>query len=75
VCGLVLAQSILAALHHRARHGQGQHVEVPMLDTVLSFNLIEHVGLQRRERGAVQGWGFKVRGGKTPRLPATHEIT
>ena len=44
VCGLVLAQSILAALYHRARHGQGQHVEVPMLDTVLSFNLIEHVG-------------------------------
>jgi crotonobetainyl-CoA:carnitine CoA-transferase CaiB-like acyl-CoA transferase len=44
VCGLVLTQSILAALYHRARHGQGQHVEVPMLDTVLSFNLIEHVG-------------------------------
>jgi crotonobetainyl-CoA:carnitine CoA-transferase CaiB-like acyl-CoA transferase len=44
VCGLVLAQSILAALYHRARHGQGQHVEVPMLDTVLSFNLIEHIG-------------------------------
>jgi len=44
VCGLVLAQSILAALYHRARHGQGQHVEVPMLDTVLSFNLVEHVG-------------------------------
>jgi len=44
VCGLVLAQSILAALYHLARHGQGQHVEVPMLDTLLSFNLIEHVG-------------------------------
>jgi crotonobetainyl-CoA:carnitine CoA-transferase CaiB-like acyl-CoA transferase len=44
VCGLVLAQSILAALYHRARHGQGQHVEVPMPDTVLSFNLIEHIG-------------------------------
>lgn len=44
VCGLVLAQSILAALYHRACHGQGQHVEVPMLDTVLSFNLIEHIG-------------------------------
>jgi crotonobetainyl-CoA:carnitine CoA-transferase CaiB-like acyl-CoA transferase len=44
VCGLMLAQSILAALYHRARHGGGQHVEVPMLDTVLSFNLIEHIG-------------------------------
>jgi crotonobetainyl-CoA:carnitine CoA-transferase CaiB-like acyl-CoA transferase len=44
VCGLVLAQSILAGLYHRAQHGQGQHIEVPMLDTVLTFNLIEHVG-------------------------------
>ncbi|WP_421841800.1 CaiB/BaiF CoA transferase family protein [Mycobacterium sp.] len=44
VCGLVLAQAILAALYHRAREGQGQHIEVPMLDTMLSFNLVEHVG-------------------------------
>ncbi|MFC9995490.1 CaiB/BaiF CoA transferase family protein [Nocardia sp. NPDC127526] len=44
VCGLVLAQSIMAALYYRATHGRGQHVELPMLDTMFSFGLIEHVG-------------------------------
>ncbi|ORW92755.1 acetyl-CoA acetyltransferase [Mycobacterium szulgai] len=44
VCGLVLTQSILAALYYRAKFGRGQHVEVPMLDTMLTFNLVEHIG-------------------------------
>ncbi|WP_308409442.1 CaiB/BaiF CoA transferase family protein [Streptomyces pinistramenti] len=43
VCGLVIVQSVLAALHHRDRTGQGQHVEVPMADTMLAFNLVEHL--------------------------------
>ncbi|MFE7314384.1 CaiB/BaiF CoA transferase family protein [Streptomyces sp. NPDC057555] len=43
ICGLVIAQSALAALHHRDRTGQGQHVEVPMADTMLAFNLVEHL--------------------------------
>jgi len=42
-CGYVLASSIAMALFHRQRTGQGQAVEVPMLETMLSFNLIEHL--------------------------------
>ncbi|KOV60557.1 CaiB/BaiF CoA transferase family protein [Streptomyces sp. MMG1121] len=43
ICGLVIVQSVLAALHHRDRTGQGQRVEVPMADTMLAFNLVEHL--------------------------------
>lgn len=42
-CGYVLASSIGMALFHRERSGEGQAVEVPMLETMLSFNLIEHL--------------------------------
>lgn len=44
VSSLTIAYSVLAALMHRSRTGRGQHVEVPMTDTMLSFNLVEHLG-------------------------------
>ena len=44
VSGLVLAYSIIAALFHRERTGQGQRVEIPMTDAVRSFMLVEHGG-------------------------------
>jgi crotonobetainyl-CoA:carnitine CoA-transferase CaiB-like acyl-CoA transferase len=34
---------VLAALVHRERTGESQKVEIPMFDTVLSFNLVEHL--------------------------------
>lgn len=43
VCGLMMVQSVLAALHYRDRTGHGQHVEVPMADTMIAFNLVEHL--------------------------------
>ncbi len=41
--GLTMVYSVVAALLHRANTGVGQRVEVPMFDTVLSFNLVEHL--------------------------------
>lgn len=42
-CGYVLASSIGMALFHRERTGQGQKVQVPMFETLLQFNLFEHL--------------------------------
>lgn len=41
--GLSLALATTAALLARQRSGCGQHVEVPMFDTFLSFTLVEHL--------------------------------
>jgi crotonobetainyl-CoA:carnitine CoA-transferase CaiB-like acyl-CoA transferase len=43
VSGLFMAQAVCAALFHRQRTGEGQFVEVPMLECVTSFNLAEHL--------------------------------
>jgi formyl-CoA transferase len=42
-CGHVLASAIGMALFSRERTGKGQQVVVPMLETMLSFNLVEHL--------------------------------
>jgi crotonobetainyl-CoA:carnitine CoA-transferase CaiB-like acyl-CoA transferase len=42
VCGLVIAQAVTAALLHRERTGEGQHVEVAMQEATSAFMLAEH---------------------------------
>src|SRR6202011_3182492 len=42
VCGMAIVQCVLAALVHRERTGAGQRVEVPMLDVMQAFILVEH---------------------------------
>ncbi|MFC7343295.1 CaiB/BaiF CoA transferase family protein [Saccharopolyspora griseoalba] len=43
VTALTIVYSALAALVHQRATGQGQLVEVPMADTMLAFNLVEHL--------------------------------
>jgi len=42
VCGLVIAQAVTAALFHRERTGEGQHVEVARQEATSAFMLAEH---------------------------------
>ena len=43
LCGVYLASAVSAALFHRARTGSGQVVHVPMFETMVSFNLVDHM--------------------------------
>lgn len=56
VCGMQIAQSVLAALIYRDRTGHGQLVEVPMADTMLAFNLVEHLGAATLDEHAAYGY-------------------
>lgn len=58
VSGLFLAQALTAALLHRERTGEGQFVEVPMLECVTSFLLVEHLYDQTFEPPTGQ-WGYQ----------------
>lgn len=41
-CGHVAAHAILAALLQRSRTGEGCVVDIPMFETMVGFNLVEH---------------------------------
>jgi crotonobetainyl-CoA:carnitine CoA-transferase CaiB-like acyl-CoA transferase len=43
VSGLHAAYATLAAVITRMRDGEGQHVEVPMFETIAAFNMLEHL--------------------------------
>ncbi len=65
--GMALANAVMAALVHQARHGEGQYVEVPMLETMTAFVLAEHLGgLAFRPSPAPAGYPRMLAGGRKP---------
>ena len=43
VTGLMLGMSILSALFNREKNGEGSELEVPMMETMVDFTLVEHL--------------------------------
>src|SRR3546814_19636114 len=43
LCGVYLAMGIASALAGRSMTGKGQEVHVPMFETMVSFNLVDHM--------------------------------
>jgi len=65
--GVAMVNAVLAALLHRARTGQGQYVEVPMFETMVSFMLAEHLGGLSFEPSVQKaGYGRLLTGGRRP---------
>jgi formyl-CoA transferase len=65
--GMAVVNAVLAALLHRERTGQGQYVEVPMLETLAGFVLAEHMGgLTFEESGKPAGYLRVMNGGRRP---------
>ncbi len=40
--GLTVTWALMTALFHRQRTGEGQSIEVPMFETMVGFNMVEH---------------------------------
>jgi crotonobetainyl-CoA:carnitine CoA-transferase CaiB-like acyl-CoA transferase len=56
--GLTAAWAIAMALYERERSGLGQAIEVPMFETMVSFNLLEHMAGQTF-RPAASAMGYE----------------
>ncbi|MGT2457590.1 CaiB/BaiF CoA transferase family protein [Cupriavidus basilensis] len=67
ITGMALANAVMAALLHRERHGSGQAVEVPMLETMASFVMAEHLaGLTFEPATGEAGYARLLGGGRRP---------
>lgn len=67
VAGLYIVSAVLAALVHKARTDEGQYVEVPMVDSLLAFNLVEHLnGMTFSPPEGKFGWSRVLVAGRVP---------
>lgn len=83
VSGLTAAYAMAMALYERERSGCGQAIEVPMFETLVSFNLIEHMaGASFSGSGLPMGYGrvlspfrkpYRTRDGHISVLPYTSQ--
>jgi formyl-CoA transferase len=65
--GLAVANAVLAAMVCKARHGIGQYVEVPMLETMTAFMLTEHMGgMTFADAPQPAGYARLLAGGRKP---------
>lgn len=65
--GMAVATAVLAAMYHRARTGRGQYLEVPMFETMVEFNMAEHMGgLAFEPPLGPAGYARIVNGGRRP---------
>jgi len=65
--GISVVNALLAALFHRERTGEGQYVEVPMLETMVAFILTEHLGGLTFEPSPTKaGYARLLAGGRKP---------
>jgi formyl-CoA transferase len=65
--GMAVVNAVLAALFHRERTGEGQYVEVPMFETLVSFMLTEHLAGQTFVgSGRAGGYQRLLTGGRKP---------
>ncbi|MBI4207177.1 MAG: formyl-CoA transferase [Betaproteobacteria bacterium] len=60
--GLHLVIGILAALHHRNRTGQGQYVEVAMMDGIMNLCRVKFRDHQRLTRGPLSEYSVPTQG-------------
>jgi len=44
VCSLAIANAVTLAIFHKLRTGRGQRIEVPMIDVMRAFVMVEHGG-------------------------------
>lgn len=56
--GVTAANAINAALFHRERTGEAQHIEVPMFETLAAFLLVEHMAAATFEEKP-KSFGYK----------------
>lgn len=71
ICAVHAAYAIALALFHRERTGRGQEVSIPMLETMVAFNMAEHLGGQIFEP-AVGRMGYEpIRQGMRKPFPTT----